>query len=169
MSTTSIGRKGRELTLDEKRSIISHTESGLKSEKVAESLHLNSSTIRRFLKQFCERGSMENKHRSGRPRCMTVCNQTTLSKMVKRDRKKTLTNITGNFNRSVPKPFQVEVFSKNYIVKNIRGGPQQRNWGCRNLTGKKKLQYCREKLTWKVKQHWKHGLFNHKITIVIHV
>lgn len=52
MSTTSIGRKGRELTLDEKRSIISHTESGLKSEKVAESLHLNSSTIRRFLKQF---------------------------------------------------------------------------------------------------------------------
>lgn len=114
---------GRELTLDEKRSIISHTESRLKSEKVAESLHLNSSTIRRFLKQFCERGSMENKHQSGRPRCMTVCNQTTLSKMVKRDRKITLTNITGNFNRSVPKPFQVEVFSKNYIVKNIRGGP----------------------------------------------
>lgn len=97
-----MGRKGRELTLDEKKSIVSLNESGLKSAKVAEILHLAPSTISRFFKR--ERGSMENKYLSGRPRSMTVRNQTALSKIVKRDRRKTLTDITGEFSRSVPKP-----------------------------------------------------------------
>lgn len=84
-----MGRKGRELILDEKKSIVSLYESGLKSAKVAEILHLTPSTISRFLKRFRNRGSVENKHRSGRPLSMTVRNQTVLSKIVKRDRRKT--------------------------------------------------------------------------------
>lgn len=59
-----MGRKGRELTLDEKKSIISLIENGLQSAKVAEILHLTPSTIDRFLNQF-----------------------SLLSKIVKRDRK----------------------------------------------------------------------------------
>lgn len=62
-----MGRTGRELTLGEKKGNKSLIESGLKSTKVAEILHLTPSTISRFLKRFGNRGSIENKHRSGRP------------------------------------------------------------------------------------------------------
>lgn len=88
-----------------KKNIISLVESELKSAKVEENLHLTTST--QVLEAISCAGGIENNHRSRRPRSMTVCNQTLLSKIVKRDtvRRKTLTDITGNFNRSMPKPF----------------------------------------------------------------
>lgn len=60
-------RTGRELTIGEEKGIKSLVESELKSAKVAQILHLTASTISRFLKRFRNRGSVENKHRSGLP------------------------------------------------------------------------------------------------------
>jgi hypothetical protein len=69
------GTKGKEVTSEEKRTILSLIESGLKAVKVAELLNVNSSTICRFLKRFRERGDVENKHRSGQPRSITARDQ----------------------------------------------------------------------------------------------
>lgn len=76
--------EGRELNLDEK-SIFSIIISGVRSAKRAKVLHLTSLTICRYLKQFRERGSVENENRSGRPRSMTVRNQTAVSRIVKKN------------------------------------------------------------------------------------
>ncbi|XP_062574811.1 uncharacterized protein LOC134236654 [Saccostrea cucullata] len=162
-----MGRRGRELTIDEKKTVISLIESGLKAVKVAELLHLNSSTICRFLKRFRERGDVENKPRSGRPPSMTVRDHTALSRIVKKDRRKTLTEITNEYNRSVPnsvskRNIQRELHRQQYWRRTVA-----KKLGVREVNKKKRLQYCRGKLTWKVDQQWKNVIFSDEMTIVV--
>lgn len=133
-----MGRKGRELTIDVKRSIISLTESGLKAAKVAEMLQLNPSTICRFLKRYHERGSVENKHRSGRPRSMTVRDQTALSRIVKRDRRKCLSDITEEYNKSVPKTVSSRTIQRELHRQNYWRRTVAKKLGVREINRKKK-------------------------------
>lgn len=149
-----MGRKGRELTLDEKKSIISLIESGFKSAKVAEILHLTPLTISRLLKQFHERGSIENKHWSGRPRSMTVCNHTALSRIVKRDRRKTLTDITGDFNRSLPKPVSCRTIQRELHRQKYWRRTVAKKMGVREVNRKKKTSILQGKINRAETIHW---------------
>jgi hypothetical protein len=58
---------------------------------------------------------VENKHRSGR-------GQSGLSRIVKKDRRESLSDITKEYNRSVPKQFQSGQFNVSYIGNSTGGG-----------------------------------------------
>lgn len=162
-----MGRRGKELTSEEKRTILSLIESGLKAVKVAELLKVNSSTICRFLKRFRERGDVENKHRSGRPRSITARGQTALSRIVKKDRRESLSDITKEYNKSVPKTVSKRTIQRELHRQQYWRRTVAKKLGVREVNRKKRLQYCRGKLTWKVDQHWKNVIFSDEMTIVI--
>lgn len=79
-----MGGKDRQLTLEENKAKFYLLKVDKSRQKIADIRHLTSSTISRFLKRLRRRGSVESKHRCGRIRFMTVCNQKALSKIVKK-------------------------------------------------------------------------------------
>ena len=106
------GPKGRELTIDEKKRIEIRMKTTL--------INVNHSTICRLLERFREE---------------------TAPKMKFEDRRKMLSDITGEFDRSVPVLKQ----SCGKKIKKKSEGSKQENI----------LQYCNRKLTWKGDIHWK--------------
>lgn len=98
---------------------------------------------------------------------MTVRDHTALSRIVKKDRRKTLTEITDEYNRSLPnsvskRTIQRELHHQQYWRRTVA-----KKLGVREVNRKKRLQYCRGKLTWEVDQQWKNVIFSDEMTIVV--
>ena len=62
------------------------------------------SIISKFLKRYATRKSIENDPRSGRPKKMSVQSERILKRLVLRDRRQNLGDLTEEFNCSVPRP-----------------------------------------------------------------
>ena len=85
-----------------KELIVQLSEDRLSGSKVAELLKLNIFTVLKFLKRFKLCGSIENKHRSGRPRKADARADRRLVRIVKVNPRKTLQDLTSVFNGQTP-------------------------------------------------------------------
>ena len=70
----------------------------------ADILGFDRSTISKFLKRFEERESCENSERSGRPKLTTSQGDRRLFRLVKRERRQSLGDITQEYNSATPRP-----------------------------------------------------------------
>ena len=92
----------KKLRTEIKQTIVWFKNEGHSGRKIGKLLDIEPSTINKFLKRYNERGDVENKHWSGRPR---KCNDRTdrhLIRVVKINRRKTLQNITATLNEGTP-------------------------------------------------------------------
>jgi transposase len=93
---------GKNLSTEIKQTIVRLKNEDHSGRKIGKLLDIEPSTINKFLKHYIERGDVENKHRSGRPR---KCNDRTdrqLLRVVKTNRRKTLQDITATLNEGTP-------------------------------------------------------------------
>lgn len=93
---------GKNLSTEIKQTIVRLKNEGHSGRKIGKLLDIEPSTINKFLKHYSERGDVENKHRSGRPR---KCNDRTdrqLLRVVETNRRKTLQDITATLNEGTP-------------------------------------------------------------------
>ena len=97
-----MGRKGKEITLEQKSSILARLSSGTSRAEISRLLNLYPSTVYKFCRRFSVRQCKENKPRSGRPSVASVCvcvcvcgggGNTLLSRIVKANRRKSLDDI----------------------------------------------------------------------------
>ena len=63
-----MGRKGKELTTEQKELIVRLSEDNVSGPKISEILRINRFTIAKFLKRYRMRENLENASRSGRPK-----------------------------------------------------------------------------------------------------
>ena len=98
-----MGRKGKEITLEQKSSILALLNSGTSKAEISRLLSLNPSTVYKFCKRFSVRQCKENKPRSGRPSVVSGRGNTLLSRIAKSNRRKSLDDITLIFNEMCPK------------------------------------------------------------------
>ena len=74
---------------------------GISGRKNAELKDISQATIQKFSKRFDERGHIENKPRSGRPKISGFRDDNALSRLVKRNRRQTLKDLTVKLNESI--------------------------------------------------------------------
>ncbi|XP_062569344.1 uncharacterized protein LOC134231397 [Saccostrea cucullata] len=99
-----MGRKGKELSSEVKEVAKKLLDKGKTVRYVADVLGVSHSTIGSLKKRFEERGSVENIPRSGRQPTVTERDYRCLERLVKVNRRDSLTEITNKFNenRNIP-------------------------------------------------------------------
>jgi len=160
-------REGKELSVEAKENIISLIENGLRQAEVARLLNVHRSTIGRVVQRFRQSKTVENKKRTGRPPCLTQRNLHALSRIVKRKRIATVPEITEEFRLST------SVEASEITIKRVlrRLGYRKcvavKQMVVREVNKKKRLDYCRGKLLWKVTPHWRKVIFSDEMSIVV--
>ena len=91
-------KKKRELSNDVKEMIVTLNLRVLSKNKIGELLGIHRSTVGRVLKKFQEKGGVENNRRSGRPRVTDARGDRKIYRIVKRNRRQSLQDITSKFN-----------------------------------------------------------------------
>jgi transposase len=90
-----MGRKGKELTTEQKKLIVRLSEDNVSGLKISEILGINRFTIANFLKRYRMR---ENASRSGRPKLTDARTDRQLLRVVKLNHRKTLREATCVYN-----------------------------------------------------------------------
>ena len=96
--------KGKEFSPEEKRVVINISESGNPITEISRLLKRHHSTVSIFIRRYLLRGELENRRRSERPQKITPQNYRKLERLVKVNRRDTLSDITLKFNENNVNP-----------------------------------------------------------------
>lgn len=162
-----MGKRGKDLDVQTKETILSMVRSGLKSSKVAEILEIHKSTVSKVLKRYRERGNNENAPRKGHPKLLTVRGENALTRIVKKGRRKTLNDITAELNSDTPVKLSRRTVQRELKRLGYNRRTVAKKLGVREVNRKKRLQFCRGKLHWTANRNWKRVIFSDEMTIVI--
>ena len=99
-----MGRNGKKLSPEEKRVIINIFESKTSITEIGRLLKRPHSTVSTFIRRYLLRGELENRCRSGRPQKITPRDYRKLERLVKANRRDTLSDITLKFNENNVNP-----------------------------------------------------------------
>lgn len=158
---------GKQMTPEEKKIIVELSEQGYSGPKIAEMIGKNRRTISKFLKRYRERGSEENIQRSGRRKKIGARDERKLYRLLRFDRRRTLNEITQEYNgqtlnpvssKTVRRQLKFEGFSRHRVTKKTTISPVNRE---------KRKRFCRSKLHWTVREHWKKVIFSDETKIDI--
>lgn len=94
--------RGKDLSTEQKQTIVCMSKNGLSSRKISDLIGISPNTVQKVLKRNSDRGSVENKERSGRKRLVSDRGDRDLERLVKKNRRQTLSDLTSVFNDSVP-------------------------------------------------------------------
>jgi transposase len=158
---------GKQMTTEEKQILVALSQQGYSSYKIAEMTGENRRTISKFLRRQRVRGSEENLPRSGRGRKTGVWGDRIMHRMLHSDRRQRLGEITDQFNhqfvtkissRTVRRRLNFEGYKKHPVCKKTTISPVNRE---------KRKRFCRSKLMWTVRNHWKKVIFSDETKIEI--
>ena len=143
------------------------SQQGYSSYKIAEMTGKNRRTVSKFLRRRRVGGSEENLPRSGRGRKTGVRGDRIMYRMLRSDRRQSLGEITDQFNhqfvtkissRTVRRRLNFEGYKKHPVCKKTTISPVNRE---------NRRRFCRSKLMWTVRNHWKKVIFSDETKIEI--
>jgi transposase len=161
-----MGRRGNEIGLDVKNVIVELLQSGYSRRKISEMLKLPKSTVIDVCKKFSESGSVENKPRSGRPPKIKPRDYRQLERIVKTNRRCSLSDITAKFNEERQNPVSKRTVQHNLHKNNYRRSVAKKKLVIKEVNRKKRLAWCRGKRQWTV-DNWKRVIFSDESKIMI--
>lgn len=161
-----MGRKGKETGADKKKVIVDLMQSGISRRKISELLKIPKSTVIDICKWFSETGSLENKPRSGRPPKIKPRDYRKLERIVKTNRRCSLSDITAKFNEERPEPVSRRTIQHNLHKNNYRRSVAKKKLVIKENNRKKRLSWCRGKRQWSV-ENWKRVIFSDESKIMI--
>ncbi len=88
---------------------------GEKTCNIVDILGIHESTVSRVWKKFCDSGSLENKVRSGRPKLTDRRSDRRLCRMVQGNRRRSLIDLTNEFNDVCHQVYLKELFKGDFI------------------------------------------------------
>ena len=159
------GEKERALP-DMKTAVVSLYYSGIGQSKILCRLRIQLTTNTGIINRYCLRNNVENLPRSGAPAKLSERDSRTLLRLVKRNRKRTLSDITGFFNharnftvsqRTVQQILYSKGFRRHVIVKQIR--IQEVKW-------KSHVIWCRTNRR-TADQYWRRVIYSDKCKVDI--
>ncbi|CAC5358586.1 unnamed protein product [Mytilus coruscus] len=162
-----MGRKGKELSPDLKRIAVDLFRNGEKISDIARILQKPRSTISGIIRRFQDAGTIENRPRSGSPRAMLDRDYRQLEKIVKKDQRTPLAEISSKFNEQ--RDVQV---SKRTVRRLLRDNGFSRGVYRKKVVikfdnRKKRLSWCREKRWWTTQYQWSKVIFSDESQVCI--
>lgn len=160
-------RVAKEMSVDKKNLILKLKNDGLTNCKIGELIGVHHSTVSKFLIRFRDRGSVENKARSGRKKIVTARGDRVILRAVKINRREQLTNLTNIVNEKLPQKISARTvrrrlkfygFNRRKVRKTITISPANRRG---------RVNWCRGKLAWTVGRHWKKVIFSDETQVVV--
>ena len=98
-------RKTKEMSPDQNTTSSTATPGWIKKKtEIGKIIGFSQSAMSKYLKIFDQRGNIENKPRTGRPRSTSKQGERTLIRLVKQDGRRSLRDLMNEFNQSVPFP-----------------------------------------------------------------
>ena len=162
-----MGRKGPEISPEVRNLAVDLHQNGHRLCEISKMLHLPYMTVSNIFKRFLQSGSVENKARSGRPKIVTDRDYRKLERLVKVNRRDSLSDITSKFNvardRRVYKRTVQHHLSKHGFNRRV----SRRRVVIREVNRKKRLSWCLEKHRWLVNGNWDKVIFSDESQIVI--
>ena len=165
MKTVNMPKK-RELSNDVKEMIVTLNLGGLSKNKIGELLGIHRSTVGRVLKKFQERGSVENNRRSGRPRVTDARGDRKIYRIVKRNRRQSLQDITSKFNGDEGTRMSKRTIRRRLHQEGYRRGKIQKTLTICKVNRQRRILWCRGKRHWKPEQ-WQKVIFSDETQVVI--
>lgn len=144
----------RELSTELKEVIVSLYLSGLKHSDIARRLEIPRPTISSIIDRYRKRGSVENNRRKGKHAKLSDRDSRKLLRLVKENRKRTLSDITALFNenrgsivskRTVQRSLYKQGYFRRVVRKRIR---------IREANIKARLSWCRGNIFKTVDNYW---------------
>jgi transposase len=161
--------KSRELSTEVKKMIVKSVEMGGKISNLAQTLSIPRTTIHSVIKKFRNTGSVENVPRKGRKKLFTERDGNAVLRLVKKDVRSHLRDITNTFNEE-----KDQTFSCRTIHRHLRRNGYSRRvvkkrteMVVRMEIKKKRVLWCRERRHWTVNQYWNKFIYSDESQIVL--
>ena len=156
-----------ELNGDQKEAIVKLHSKGISGRKIAELTDISRATIQKFLKRFDERGHIENKPRSGRPKISGIRDDNALSRLVKRNRRQTLKDLTVKLNESIPVRVSETTVKRKLKRLEYERRPVRKTTTISEKNRTARVSWCHERKNWTVDEKWKYILFSDETKVVL--
>lgn len=160
-----MGKHGKQLSNGDKSLILSMVNDGYRASEICKVLGRSKSTISMFLKRYNDRGTSENLNRSGRPKKVSNRGLRKLSRIVKSDRRRPLRDISAAFNSTGVEACSVRTVQRNLHFLGYKRRSVRKRVAISDVNKKKRIYWCRTKLTWKVGTEWKNVIFSDEMMI----
>ena len=165
MKTVNMPKK-RELSNDVKEMIVTLNLRSLSKNKIGELLGIHRSTVGRVLKKFQEKGGVENNRRSGRPRVTDARGDRKIYRIVKRNRRQFLQDITSKFNGDEGTRMSKRTICRRLHQEGYRRGKIKKTLTICKVNRQRRILWCRGKRHWKPEQ-WQKVIFSDETHMVI--
>ena len=141
--------------------------SGHELQEIADTLNIPKGTVLDVAVRFKRRGSVENKHHTGRHRLLDKRYTRVLVMLVRSNRKTPLKDVTTRFNenrvtRVSKRTAQRFLYQKGYnrqaVKKKVR---------IREVNRKNRVKWAREKLHWRIEGQWDIAIFSDESQVVV--
>ena len=159
--------KSKDLSPSLKQRIITSFQSGIKQSEIARTLRLNRCTVCAVIKRYRERGSVENKPRTGRKKKLSVQDERSILRSVKLHRVEPLKEITQRFNQFRENPVSEVTVKRCLFRNNYHRRVVRKNIRIREVNIKKRVAWARGKRHWKVDGDWNRVIFSDECKVII--
>lgn len=162
-----MGRKGKELGVEIKEVIRKLTEEGYSIRWIADLLQIPKSTIGDVRKRIQARGSTDSLKRSGRKGFVSARDYRKLERLVKTNRRDSLSDITSKFNEGRDRPVSKRTVQFHLHKHEYTRRVAQKKVTVREVNRKKRLAWCREKRRLTVDRYWNKVIFSDESKIMV--
>ena len=161
-------RKSKELSTETKELVIKLYRKKERKSYISDLLDIPWSTIGSVVKKYRSTGTVENQPRKGRRKLFTTRDEVGLNRLVKKNRRAPLQEITTKFNDNKEHSFSSR--SRTIRRKLVSKGYKRRAAKkcvivCVNR--KKRVAWCRERRNWTVNTHWRKYIYSDESQIVV--
>lgn len=149
-----------------KNMIVGMFRSGYSRRKIGMMLKIPKSTVIDIVNKFCTCGSVENRPRSGRPKLVNLRDYRSLERIVKNNRRDSLTDVTIKYNEQSNVSTSKRTLQRHLSQHGYTRCVSRKKLVVKQSNRTKRLAWCREKRRWTI-YNWKRVIFSDESKIVI--
>lgn len=159
--------RGKDLSTEQKQTIVCMSKNGLSSRKFSDLIRISPNTVQKVLKRNSDRGSVENKERSGKKRLVSDRGGSCFGKISEEKSATDFVRFNQCFNDSIP-----EQVSNRTVRRRLKEQCYQRCSVSKKITISKnnrqsRVSWCRSKLAWTVEENWSKVIFSDEMKVVL--
>lgn len=161
--------RGKDLSVDQKKTIVYLSSEGHSISSIGKVLQLGRSTVSKFLKRYRENGSLETLRKNSGcgkpPKILPGRSERALSRIVVADRRKTLRDITAEFNTATGANCSCRTVQRKLHSLGFKRRTVRKRVIVKEVNRKLRKNWCRARLHWTVDDKWKSVLFSDEMII----
>ena len=162
-----MGRKGPEISPEVRKLAVDLHQNEHRLCEISKLLHSSYMTVSNIVKRFLHSGSAENKARSGRPKVVTDRDYRKLERLVKVNRRDSLSDLTSKFNEARNRRVYKRTVQHHFNKHGFNRRVSRKRVVIREVNRKKRLSWCLEKRRWLVNGNWDKVIFSDESQIVV--